>query len=165
MAESLNIRKSTKSDSRTIFNVVNAAYKATVGDTGKAYKTCNRFANIDQVEKLLDIFWVGELGGKIVGVVGIEVIGDMVDIGPLAVSTKYQKMGIGGKLLDFAEERGVVACVQVMSLITSNLAMYLKRGYEEVKELPIAEVLPLHTLSRHDLTVKYLQRKKIKQLG
>ena len=88
MAESLNIRKSTKSDSRTILNVVNDAYKATVGDTGKAFKTCNRFANIDQVEKLLDIFWVGELGGKIVGVVGIEVIGDMVDIGPLAVSTK-----------------------------------------------------------------------------
>ena len=101
MAVKLNIRKSTKSDSSTIFNVVNDAYKPTVGNTGEAFKTCNRFANIDKVEAMLDILWVGELDGKIVGVVGIKVIGDIIDIGPLAVSAKYQKMG---QLLDFAEK-------------------------------------------------------------
>ena len=104
MAVKLNIRKSTKSDSSTIFNVVNDAYKPTVGNTGEAFKTCNRFANIDKVEAMLDILWVGELDGKIVGVVGIKVIGDIIDIGPLAVSAKYQRMGIGGQLLDFAEK-------------------------------------------------------------
>ena len=77
----------------------------------------------------------------------------------MAVSTRCQKIGIGGKLLDIAEAQGVIACVQVMSPRTSVLAMYLKRGYKEVKEVPVVEVLPLYRLSRHDLTVKYLEKK------
>ena len=169
MAVSLTIRKAVKTDMEIVFKVVNEAYRVTVGNTGDAFKTCNRFLNIDEVEQMLDILWVGELGSEIVGVVGIEVMSDQVNIGPLAVSKKCQKQGIGGKLLDKAEAQGVVASAQVMSLRSSVLAMYLNRGYQEVKEVPVVKFFtlhhqldkdPLHRLSRHDLTVKYLQKKK-----
>ena len=122
-------------------------------------KACDRFVSEDQVKEMMDLLWVGELEREVVGVVGIKVTGIEVTIGPLAVSKNHQKLGIGGKLLDFGEGQGDISNVQVISLRTYLLTMYAKRGYREVKELPVNKVLPPHILTRTDLTVKFLQKK------
>ena len=119
---------------------------------------CDRFQSEDQVTEMLELLWVGELNGEVVGVVGTKVTGNDVYIGPLAVAKNHQQKGIGKKLLDFAEDQGEISTVRVASLRVNNLAMYVKRGYKEVKELPVTEVLPLHILTRFDLTIEFINK-------
>ena len=159
MTEDMDIRKAEIGDTKLVFKVVNDAYKVIVGDTGEAFKTVNRFQSEDEVEKMLNILFIGESQGEVVGVVGAVVTGNVVDIGPLAVSTGCQKMGIGRKLLDFAESQGDICNVHCCSLRLSNIAMYARRGYKQIKEVPGVEVLPLNILTRTDFTIKYFQKK------
>ena len=87
--------------------------------------------------------------------------GNAVEIGPFAVATDQQRKGIGGKLLDVAEDQAEVANALTNSLRKSNIAMYTKRGYRLIKEVPVADIphlVPPSMLSRNNYTVLFLQK-------
>ena len=151
----MEIRKAESGDIRAIFQVVNDSYKV----IGETFKTANRFQSEEEVEEMLDILFIAESDGEVVGVVGVKVTGNVVDIGPRAVSTGYQKRGIGRKLFDFAESQGEICNVHCCSLRMSNIAMYARRGYQQVKEVPGTEILPSTILTRTDFTFKYFHKK------
>ena len=90
-------RKANATDDDEIFEVVNAAYSVKIGNTGRAFKTANRYTSKTQDKYLREIphMWVlkeKDSTGKdmIVGCVGAEVTRDTVTIGPLAVRPSYQ---------------------------------------------------------------------------
>ena len=90
-------RKANATDDDEIFEVVNAAYSVKIGNTGRAFKTANRYTSKTQDKYLREIpyMWVlkeKDFAGKdiIVGCVGAKVTRDTVTIGPLAVRPSYQ---------------------------------------------------------------------------
>jgi predicted N-acetyltransferase YhbS len=158
MAKDLYIRKAEQIDLTNIIDIINESYRVTVANTGDAFKARDRFQSEDQARDLVNLLWVGELDTEIVGVVGAKVTGNFVYIGPLAVSSKHQKMGIGGKLLDFAEGRAEIAMVQAANLRCPSVSVYERRGYKKIKELPVAQLIPGHMLTRSDFTIQILQK-------
>ena len=72
MVSGIKIRKSLESDTLKIYDIVNEAYKFTVGTSGEAFKTCDRFKTMDDAKCILNDLWVGELNGDVVAVVGIK---------------------------------------------------------------------------------------------
>ena len=92
-----NYRKAGATDEDEIFELVNAAYSVKIGNTGRAFKTANRYTSKTQDKYLREIpfMWVlkeKDFAGKdiIVGCVGAKATGDTVTIGPLAVRPSYQ---------------------------------------------------------------------------
>jgi N-acetylglutamate synthase-like GNAT family acetyltransferase len=80
--------------------------------------------------------WVAEESAEVVGAVVLEVAGDKLLIENLAVAPLYQRRGVGGTLLAFAEERAETLGLGEITLythvlMTENQAYYSKRGYLE----------------------------------
>ena len=72
-------------------------------------------------------------GGRLVGVVGVEVYGDVGMLRSLAVEPEHRHSGLGASLVNdaeaWAEERGV----GTLYLLTTTAARFFARlGYEEV---------------------------------
>ena len=92
-----NYRKANATDYDEIFDVVNSAYSVKIGNTGRAFKTANRYTSKTQDKYLKEIPYMWILKEKdsagediIVGCVGAKVTRDTVTIGPLAVRPNYQ---------------------------------------------------------------------------
>ena len=90
-------RKANATDDDEVFEVVNAAYGVKIGNTGRAFKTANRYTSKTQDKYLREIphMWVlkeKDFGGNevMVGCVGAKIDRDTVTIGPLAVRPNYQ---------------------------------------------------------------------------
>ena len=157
-AADLRIRKSALADIESVFKVVNDAYKVVVGESGESFRKVGRFESIDEVMKINHTLWVAERQEEIVGVVGMKLQENVVEIGPLAVPTRYQRMGIGGKLLDFAESQGEISRLSTASVRLANIAMYTKRGYKVVREVPVTEYESANIFSRSDLKIIHWEK-------
>jgi GNAT superfamily N-acetyltransferase len=80
---------------------------------------------------------IGEDGAaRIVGLIVLVEIEDRLLIENVAVDPDRQGQGIGGRLLEFAEETARGAGIEILALYThekmsENLALYARLGYEE----------------------------------
>jgi ribosomal protein S18 acetylase RimI-like enzyme len=80
--------------------------------------------------------WVAELGGTLVGLLVLDLRDDHVLLENVAVAPAVQNLGIGGLLLDVADERARAAGLPEVRLytnvaMTENIAYYTRRGYHE----------------------------------
>ena len=79
-------------DVQTIFDIVKAAYRVELGDSGVAFKNADRYTSIQSVIEDLSSIWVLRDGGEIVGCIKgvITYNTKMVEIGPVAVKPDMQ---------------------------------------------------------------------------
>ena len=80
-------------------------------------------------------------GGRLVGVVGIEVYGSTGLLRSLAVAPAHRNSGLGGSLVSNAEAWAAKQGVKTLYLLTTTAApFFARRGYESVprSEAPIA---------------------------
>ena len=147
-------------DIETIANVVNAAYKIELGNTGIAFKNANRFLSVQEALDLKNDLHVAKIGNQIVGVVGITTMNKSSILGPLGVDPEFQGYGIGRALMDFAESKHRATEVGVVSCRTDLLPMYLKRGYKEmrVNRLEDEDTEELKWTTRQGLTIMYMRK-------
>jgi N-acetylglutamate synthase-like GNAT family acetyltransferase len=80
--------------------------------------------------------WLAERGAHLVGVLVLEHFDDHVLVENLAVLPDAQGMGIGSRLLRYAEDQAQARGVQEVrlythELMTENRAYYPRRGYRE----------------------------------
>jgi amino-acid N-acetyltransferase len=72
-------------------------------------------------------------GGRLVGVVGVEVYGSVGLLRSLAVEAKHRNSGLGLYLVSHAEAWAVEQGVKTLYLLTTTAAQFFtKRGYEVV---------------------------------
>ena len=64
----------------------------------------------------------------------------MADIGPLAVSVRRQKTGLGGRIMRCLEAQYDITSVGVVSCRTDILPFYQRRGYRTFQQLPLEQV-------------------------
>ena len=80
-------------------------------------------------------------GGRLVGVVGVEVYGSVGLLRSLAVEPMYSKSGLGVSLVSNAETWAAEQGVETLYLLTATAAQFFaRRGYEAVprSEAPAA---------------------------
>lgn len=69
--------------------------------------------------------------GALIGVVGLEIFGEVALLRSLAVDAEKRGCGLGGILVDRAEERAQAAGVRELYLLTTTAeSFFLHRGYE-----------------------------------
>ena len=133
-------RKATLDDLEELLEVVNSAYKLELGDSGVAFKTFDRYVDLEHAKEDLEYTHVGkEESGKIVGVICIKLIGDLyADCGPIAVHIDKQGFGFGRRLLNFAKEKHPdrILQVEVVSTRTDLFPFYEKFGFKEEERFP-----------------------------
>jgi GNAT superfamily N-acetyltransferase len=89
-----------------------------------------------------DATWVAEDGGELVGLVGIHVSqvlaydGDAAKVSEIVVDDRYRRRGIGGRLMEVAEEEARRRGCVVLFLTTAERrkdahAFYRRLGFEE----------------------------------
>ena len=147
-------------DMESLTDVVNAAYKLELGDTGIAFKNADRFTSVQDALDMKDDLYVAKIGTDIVGAIGITMGTDSAILGPVAVSPHVQGCGVGGVLLGFAESLHRVTEVGVVSCRTDILPMYEKRGYKEVRvnRLEDEDIGELQWTTREGLTIMYMRK-------
>lgn len=97
------IRILTSSDNKTIFRVINDAAQAYEGII-PADRWKEPYMPLDELEEEVEAgvkFFGWEEGGALIGVMGFQPIKDTTLIRHAYVLTKYQKRGIGRKLLSY----------------------------------------------------------------
>jgi ribosomal protein S18 acetylase RimI-like enzyme len=99
-----------------------------------------------------EIVLVARSGARIVGAVRGRIDGTVCHVGRLVVAPDMQGMGLGRRLLLAVEERAP-ASVRTFALFTghrsaSNLGLYRKLGYEQVREERVADTLSLLHLEK-----------------
>ena len=80
--------------------------------------------------------WVTVDDGRIVGMVHLEVAEDHLEVVTLAVAAEVRGHGVGGLLLEFADQRAAALGLPEVRLctheaMTENLAYYPPRGFTE----------------------------------
>ena len=81
--------------------------------------------------------WVVEDDGRISGMVQTAPMAGYLEVETIAVAPEAQGQGIGGRLLEFAEEQARAAGLPEIRLytneaMTENLEYYPRRGFHEV---------------------------------
>jgi amino-acid N-acetyltransferase len=75
-------------------------------------------------------FWVMRDGPKLVGVVGLGLLGDVGLLRSLAVLESYRGRGMGAQLADKAEDYARAQGVQTLYLLTTTVPdFFARRGY------------------------------------
>ena len=64
----------------------------------------------------------------------------LADIGPLAVSVRRQRTGLGGRIMNLLEAQYDITSVGVVSCRTDILPFYQLRGYRTFQQLPLEQV-------------------------
>ena len=70
----------------------------------------------------------------------------------------FQGKGIGAKMLNFAESLAKTSQIEYPSCRTDLFPFYAKRGYREVKRVPVETYIPVETLTRSGLEMIILQK-------
>ena len=79
-------------------------------------------------------FWTLRDGDSVVGVVGLELYGNIGLLRSLAVLTRYRGRGLGSELLSKAEERARSQGIETLYLLTTTAdEFFVRRGYERVE--------------------------------
>lgn len=82
-------------------------------------------------------FYVAKIEGKVVGYIGLYLVGEDGDITNVAVLSQYRRKGIAGKLIEkvikCAKENGVNSInLEVRPSNSSAIELYTKYGFEEL---------------------------------
>jgi GNAT superfamily N-acetyltransferase len=99
------IRKCTESDFETVFEIINDAAEAYQGviPSDRWHEPYMPFEDLRCEIKEGVIFWGLEQEGSVLGVMGIQDRGDVTLIRHAYVRTRFQKQGIGSRLLHYLE--------------------------------------------------------------
>jgi predicted N-acetyltransferase YhbS len=129
------IRPADASDLAAIEAIVERAYGVYVERIGMRPGPMDA----DHAEKVrCGLVSVAEEGGEVVGLIVLVEFSDRLLIENVAVDPGRQGEGIGGSLLEFAEETARAAGIDTVTLFThekmsENLALYARLGYEEAE--------------------------------
>ncbi len=130
----MRIRRGEASDQAAIESIVQRAYGVYVPRIGlRPGPMEDDYA--ERIER--GVVWIAEEGTTVGLIVLVEQDGALL-IENVAVDPDSQGEGIGGALLDFAEDRARAAGLDTVSLYThekmsENLAIYVHRGYIETE--------------------------------
>lgn len=84
--------------------------------------------------------WVAENGSGLVGLLVLEPANDHLLVQNVAVAPEAQGLGLGGLLLEVAEDQARLLGLPELRLYTNmameeNLAYYPRRGYQEIERI------------------------------
>lgn len=133
----ITFRRGTEQDAPSITRIVNHAY-----EVERFFVLGDRTAPDDVVAHMRrGVFLVAVDAEHLVGSVYVEVDGDCGSFGMLAVDPSRQGAGIGGRLIDAAEqhirEGGARAVeIQVVNVRTDLLPRYRRLGFVEIGTAP-----------------------------
>lgn len=97
---------------------------------------------ISSLKECDEIFYGYYINNILAGIISYKIIENVLDIHRVAIHPSFFRMGIAGKLISFIEEidnstSKVVVCTGKKNLPAVNL--YLKNGYQKVKDIEICE--------------------------
>jgi len=97
---------------------------------------------ISSLQECKEIFYGYYINDTLAGIISYKIIENVLDIHRVATNPSFFRMGIAGKLIRFVEEidnsiNKVVVCTGKKNLPAVNL--YLKSGYQKVKDIEICE--------------------------
>lgn len=126
------IRKCNQRDRESLYLIINEAAKAyeDVIPFDCYHQPYMSQKELEQEMKRITFFgW--EADGKLVGVMGLEIIKDVSLIRHAYVLSKYQKQGIGSRLLDYLKARTTTHRLLVGTWADAHWAIefYKKRGF------------------------------------
>lgn len=131
------IRKCTQDDFETMFEIVNdaaQAYKAVIPQDRWHEPYMSREELSHEIEDGV-VFWGLEMGGKLVGVMGIQDKGDVHLIRHAYVRTKLRQQGIGSRLLAVLESlTDNPILIGTWAAAVWAVSFYQKNGYCLVSE-------------------------------
>lgn len=88
----------------------------------------------DLTPSLLEHFFVAQDEDDLIGVVGVELYGDVALLRSLAVSTPHRNGGVGARLVDAIEQHARREGVRELYLLTTTAADYFDRhGYQRIE--------------------------------
>jgi len=127
------IRKAMAEDVPAIEHIVHLAYK---GYTPRLGKPPGPMTNDYHAKVRSGKVWVLLLGGEIVGIIVLVPKPEYMLLENVAVLPERQRLGLGHRLLTFAEEKARECGYKEVQLYTNelmheNLAWYTRIGYEE----------------------------------
>lgn len=138
------IRKSTQSDFRAIFEVINdaaIAYKGVIPED----RWHEPYMPEDALRREIDdgvAFWVYEADGEIPGAMGIQDKGDVVLIRHAYVRTRTRRGGIGTQLLHHLESlTHKPILIGTWTAATWAISFYEKNGYRLLTRTEIEHLL------------------------
>ena len=127
------IRKCETKDTQRIYFIINEAAKAYEGIIPTdCYHQPYMFMDELRQEMKRMAFFGWEVNGELVGVMGFESIKDVTLIRHAYVLTRWQKKGIGGKLLNHLKGLATTSRLLVGTWADANWAitLYQKHGFE-----------------------------------
>jgi len=97
---------------------------------------------VEDLPASLEDFWVGEDGGEIIGVIGLELYEPFGLLRSLAVSPAHRSLGLGGMLVRTVEEEAAKLNLDSIYLLTETAQIYFeKRGYTVVDRGHVPDVI------------------------
>lgn len=99
-------------------------------DTAESLKHCN------------EIFYGYYIDDTLAGIISYKFIENIIDICRVAVHPSFFRMGIAGKLIDFAEDLETSAAGATVSTGKDNLPavnLYLKKGFKRIRDIKVPE--------------------------
>jgi ribosomal protein S18 acetylase RimI-like enzyme len=130
------IRRAQPADVDAIVATVTAAYARYVPRIGRPAPMLANYAALVSGGEVWIIPGKPEIGG-VLGLLVLEPQGSTLMIENVAVHPDRQGIGLGGKLLDFAEADGrrrgfPTLTLYTNEIMTENIALYQKRGFDIV---------------------------------
>jgi len=128
----------------------NKIRKATVEDAKGIYQLINQFAGKKRdfllprplttiYENIRDFFVVSSQSGKVIGCVALHIVWEgLGEVKALAVSPKYQRQGVGGRLLEACLDEAIMMKLSKVFALTMRPNFFIKRGFRiiEREQLP-----------------------------
>ena len=131
----MRIRQAAQGDVTAIRAVVEAAYSGYVPRIGRPPAPMT--ADYETLVAAGDV-WVGDVDGRIVGVLVIRASGDALELENVAVDPAAQGLGHGRALVRFAESRARELGLEAVELYTNeamveNVQLYPRLGFVETE--------------------------------
>ncbi len=125
---------------------------AKISDVPRIRELVNYYAELDRmlfrsmadIYENLQTFIVADIDGEVVGCCSLEVIwSDLAEIKSLAIDKKYQKQGIGKKIVAKSVQNAIEIGVLKVFALTLEPQFFVKAGFEIVEK----ETLPMKVWS------------------
>jgi ribosomal protein S18 acetylase RimI-like enzyme len=130
----ITLRRATPGDIPALVDLVNVAYRAS---EGSVFPTSTRTDRTDALANL-DGIVLAEFGGRIAGVIQIDLSGDAAHFGMLATDITLQGRGVASALIEHAEAQARAAGRAKMRIEVvrggGKASLYHRRGYVIVAE-------------------------------
>jgi GNAT superfamily N-acetyltransferase len=134
---SITLRRGVEQDAAAIARIVNEAY-----EVERFFVLGDRTTPDDVAAHMRrGVFLVADVNRRLVGSVYVEIDGDRGSFGMLAVDPSRQRAGLGGRLIDSAEDHirhagGRWVEIQVVNLRADLLPRYRRLGFVDVGTAP-----------------------------